>query len=192
MAGRKPVPVPVGTQMSTMKKTLVLHPKDPTTDFLCDIYRDINATVVREFGPLDKEDIVSLIESHDRIIMLGHGTEDGLCDRIRGKWIIDRAYVGALKGKELVAIWCNANEFFEEYDLEGFTTGMFISEIGEAYDCAVKTTIEDIDASNEKFSNLVKLALRYNEDPRFFIDSNYRAPLNECVKFNRECMGMEN
>lgn len=27
---------------------LIIHPSDPSTDFLCDIYKNINATVIRQ------------------------------------------------------------------------------------------------------------------------------------------------
>jgi hypothetical protein len=40
--------------------------------------------------------------------------------------------VEALKGVDNIYIWCHANKFFDEHNLTGFATGMFISEVGDA------------------------------------------------------------
>ena len=59
------------------KKVLVIHPDDPTTRFLEPIYAKIpDKTVIT--GGKTKEEICELIRSHDRILMMGHGGEDGL------------------------------------------------------------------------------------------------------------------
>ena len=58
-------------------KTLVIHPEDKSTDFLSPIYAPItNKTVIK--GGIYKSELQGLIESHDRIIMLGHGAPYGL------------------------------------------------------------------------------------------------------------------
>ena len=57
-------------------KTLIIHPKDVTTDMLCLVDRDMNCTIIR--NNLPNSELKRLITEHDRIIMLGHGTEDGL------------------------------------------------------------------------------------------------------------------
>ena len=55
-------------------KTLVIHPKDLTTDFLCEIYANTDYTVISRHPGNSK--LKELIKSHDRIVMLGHGTEE--------------------------------------------------------------------------------------------------------------------
>ena len=57
-------------------KTLVIHPKDKSTDFLKVIYagRD-DFTVITEGT---KEEVNTAIKEHDHIIMMGHGTPQGL------------------------------------------------------------------------------------------------------------------
>jgi hypothetical protein len=58
-------------------KNLIINPEDPTTDFLSQIYaRLTNKTVIR--GDISKSEIPKLIESHDRVLMLGHGSPYGL------------------------------------------------------------------------------------------------------------------
>ena len=58
-------------------KTLVIHPKDRSTDFLKPIYHGRNDTTVIT-GGCTKEDVNDAIDKHDHIIMLGHGTPQGL------------------------------------------------------------------------------------------------------------------
>lgn len=57
-------------------KTLVIHPKDRTTDFLKPIYHGRDWTVIT--GGCTKEDVAKAIDEHDHIIMMGHGTPQGL------------------------------------------------------------------------------------------------------------------
>ncbi len=74
-------------------KTLVIHPKDSTTDFLSEIYSDKNWTVVNT--NVSKKFLKEQIKSHDRIVMLGHGTESGLIGF--DKFIIDSTWVYLLR-----------------------------------------------------------------------------------------------
>jgi hypothetical protein len=57
-------------------KTLVIHPKDKTTDFLKSIYHGRGYTVIT--GGCTKDDVAKAIDEHDHIIMMGHGTPQGL------------------------------------------------------------------------------------------------------------------
>jgi hypothetical protein len=144
------------------KNILVIHPEDPTTDVLCQIYRDINATVVRQ--PISSSKLKKLMKSADRIIMLGHGTENGL-GRATYKngyatdivSVVDSSLVYLLREKkDNVYIWCHADEFVKRYDLGGFSTGMFISEVEEAEYFNVSAAQEEITESNEMFSRIMK------------------------------------
>lgn len=116
-------------------KTLVIHPKDPTTDCLSVIYegRD-DWTVVRDPSTPVKK-IRDLIRKHDRIIMLGHGTPYGLLAAKSGfrfgRYIITDYLAQFMKKKETYSIWCNSDEYFRFHGLKGFHTGMIISEVGE-------------------------------------------------------------
>ena len=57
-------------------KTLLIHPADPTTDFIKDFYADnIDWTIVNDLP--SKSKLKKLVKSHDTIIVIGHGTDNG-------------------------------------------------------------------------------------------------------------------
>lgn len=138
-------------------KILVIHPEDPTTDFLCDIYKEMWCTVVRT--DIGDKAIREHIESHDRIIMLGHGFPGGLYGWNR--FVITKDHVKLLKNKSLCGIWCHADQFFNDNKLNGIFTGMMISEPIEAEFYKVKYTPEEIDESNTKFAWGMKHTVKY-------------------------------
>jgi hypothetical protein len=72
--------------------------------------------------------------------------------------------VPALNEKDnSVFIWCNADKFVNTFKLKGFYSGMFISEVGEAYYCGLPgTEQEQVDESNFKFVNIISKYI--NED----------------------------
>ena len=60
-----------------MNKILVIHPKDKSTDFLKPIYHGrSDVTVIT--GNCTKEDVAKAIDAHEHIVMMGHGTPQGL------------------------------------------------------------------------------------------------------------------
>lgn len=142
-------------------KTLIIHPKDSSTTFLNILYKDIeNKTVLSE----GRVDIIKEIENHDRIMMMGHGSPHGLFNTytfqgINGHYLINEKTVPFLEGKECVFIWCNAHMFVQRFSskLKGIYTGMFISEISEAYYCEIDSeyiTEEKLNTSNLGFVNI--------------------------------------
>jgi hypothetical protein len=151
-------------------KTLVIHPKDKSTEFLKKIYENIeNKTVIN--GGISKDEIKTLIEEHDRIIMMGHGSPNGLFSignffNTQGGFIIDNTMVEILKKKDNnVFIWCNADLFVKPFKLRGFYTGMFISEVIEAEYCDVYGTNQQIiDESNYGFVNIISKYINENKE----------------------------
>ena len=141
-------------------KTLIIHPEDRTTSFLKVIYENIpDKTVIT--GGMNKEKVKELIASHDRVMMMGHGCPSGLFSMGRffgtyGSLVIDASMVEELKKKDnSVFIWCNADQFVNRYNLKGFYTGMFISEVMEAAYCGLPgTDQEDVDQSNFGFCEI--------------------------------------
>lgn len=132
-------------------KTLVVHPKDPTTEFLSKIYEGKNWTVFNGLREdISQKEFFELVKAHDRIIMMGHGAPSGLFYSH-----IDYRITPILRKKQCVCIWCNADKFVYAYDLEGFYTGMFISEVEEARWFNIDTTQKEIDFSNHLFTDLV-------------------------------------
>jgi hypothetical protein len=136
-------------------KTLVIHPFDPTTHFLKEIYAGKDWTVID--GNVSKAILKIEIKAHDRIIMLGHGSGLGLFGF--GRLFIDSNYVYLLRKKLVVCIWCNADVFATKYGLRGFNTGMIISDYEEALMYSVKESGDDINQSNSLFATAIKNAI---------------------------------
>lgn len=150
-------------------KTLIIHPKDSSTSFLDIVYNPIpNKTVIT--GGVSKRQLYRLIEKHDRIMMMGHGSPFGLFSVGQFKsvylYIIDHTFVPLLKTKkDNVFIWCNADRFVEQYQLNGFYSGMFISEVGEAFYCGLPGTTQDIvDESNFGFCEILSKHINENTE----------------------------
>jgi len=174
--------------------TLVIHPEDPTTDFLKPIYSNIeNAIVLRK--DYTKDQVRQMIEDSNRIIMLGHGSPDGLFsvgrfDGCVNGYLIDETMVAALGGKKNnIYIWCDANQFVEKYHLRGFYSGMFISEYYEAnyYRVYADRNKKEIEQSNALFAEVVgKNILRESENLYLMAKSNYYIHNSEVSFYNNE------
>jgi len=140
-----------------MNRTLVIHPADPTTDFLSVIYEDQKDWSIITDRTISKRKLIDAIQAHDKIIMLGHGTDQGLLRHPQQfHLIIDSTFVYLLRKKECVCIWCNADVFVMKYDIKGFHTGMIISEYEEAIMFCVKASDVEIDMSNKLFANSIR------------------------------------
>ena len=158
---------------------LVIHPKDKTTAMLSALYDGLEAQVVddcrstKEMGHLLRH-----VSTQERIMLLGHGSGKGLFYRADdSKEGFDKVIVGHPHTYHLrkhrgniVAVWCNADQFARAEGLHGLFTGMIISERSEALLYQVETTQEELDREN------VKLATRL----RALLDA--RIPLSEIPK----------
>lgn len=140
-------------------KTLVIHPEDYSTRFLKLIYKDKDWTIITE--NIGKSKLKKQILEHDRIVMLGHGTPQGLLGH--GRFIIDSSFVYLLRKKDCFAVWCNCDVFFEKYELKGFYTGMIISELDESYYCGVKTGSDELEDSNWLFAEALQKAIDHTD-----------------------------
>ena len=163
-------------------KTLVIHPTDPSTDFLSVIYEDTDWTVLREYA--SKSFLIKSIQEHDHIIMMGHGSPQGLFDILNHTLLIDSTFVFVLREKQCTFIWCNADEFVRKYKLKGMYTGMVISELEEAINYCVRPEDDEIECSNTMFATAVKEALKHI-DPVFKFKQMYEGE-GEVFEFNRE------
>ena len=136
-------------------KTVVIHPKDETTDFLSSIYANKDWTVMN--SKLTKTALTKQIKAHDRIVLLGHGCELGLLQF--KELIIDQAYVSLLKHKSCVCIFCHADRFVNEHGLKGFYTGMFCSDLLEVFENDIDSNWDDIRHSNVLFAEAVNKSI---------------------------------
>lgn len=135
-------------------KPLVIHMDDRSTDFLRPIYAHLDCDVVTH--PV--EDLDLMIHKATRVIMLGHGSPNGLFNQSMATgnpYIIGPQNAKDLRKKDNVYIWCNAQKYVEHHRLKGFSTSMFISEVGEARFCGITATQAQVDASNHTFAELV-------------------------------------
>ena len=172
-----------------MKKTLIIHPEDKSTTFLEVIYKNIpeeQRTLVT--GGLTINAVRDLIKSHDRVMMMGHGSPYGLfsCNKFVGQtrgYIIDHSTVPLLAEKEEnIYIWCNADMFIKHHQLKGFYSGMFISEIDEAYYCGIPgMKQDDIDESNFGFSEILS---KFVNEPKEVIYENVKKEYSAIAEIN--------
>ena len=79
-----------------MKKTLVIHPQDATTDFLKLIYQDKKDWTIINNCEISKEELKKAISKHDRIIMMGHGCPSGLFNPKKYTMLIDYSFIPLL------------------------------------------------------------------------------------------------
>jgi len=133
-------------------KTLIIHPKDPTTDFLNVIHKDYN---VFDADSNTKLQLIKAISQHDKIIMLGHGSGDGLFSSHHDKFIIDSSFTNLLRQKKLIGIWCYAVDFADRHNLKGLFSGMIISEMDEAYLNNIEATESEILNQNIDFAKAI-------------------------------------
>jgi hypothetical protein len=173
-----------------MTTTLVIHPHDESTNFLRPIYENISHKTVIT-GGLWQNEVINLIDIHDRIIMLGHGSPSGLFGTGFGSnYVIGKSEVGLLKNKECIFIWCHADKFVKEHNLKGLHSGMFVSEVGEALIYGLRGDKKLVDDSNNTFafmlgSVLHKIPLNEAYD-QVKKDYGWLAKTNEIAKYNNE------
>ena len=105
-------------------RTLVIHPKDRSTDFLKPIYESIEGDVHVITGLYYKDTVRALIDQSDRIIMLGHGSPAGLFavgqfEDCSNGMIIDETMIASLGNKpNNIYVWCNADKFVNRFSFE--------------------------------------------------------------------------
>ena len=163
-----------------MRNILVIHPQDESTDFLKEIYRDLPNTIVVNYK-LPKEQLCYLIDNSDKIIMLGHGCENGLFDSMQKSFIIDEKYCDLLRKKTCIGIWCYASDFAQKHNIPGLWSGMYISEIDEisivpgikeVIKCiSVVDIIADIKESNYYLTNALNYYIARNSPFEHIVQS---------------------
>lgn len=169
--------------------TLIIHPDDKSTRFLEATYRGIDATVLT--GDVERPHVRSLMEKFDQIMMLGHGSPQGLFSVGRFpscQYIIDATFVHQLRERDNnVFIWCYASDFVRNNRLRGFATGMFISEANEAEWCNLTATEAEIHESNYLFADVVsRVAAQHPRALYAAVDQEYGklAHFNTVAKYN--------
>lgn len=173
------------------KKTLVIHPTDASTDFLMPIWQHKGYEILHG-GKFSNE----MLSAYDRVIMLGHGFRGGLfsCSQFSPMtgymdYVISDRSAPMLQDKDNIYIWCYASDYMGKHRLNGFATGMFISEVAEARCFGIDTTQAQVDASNRRFAEIVSAhehagAKALHEA----LMEDYRIPGCPVVEYNRNLM----
>lgn len=179
------------------EEVLVIHPLDPTTDFLCPVYAGLPRTRLIGRGPAGLKDLRQGLPAGRRLLGLGHGSPSGLF-KIGpdgyGFWLDDEWADALRHNGEHVYIWCYAGSFVERHRLGGFYTGMFISEVQEAEFLGLRgITQKMVDESNETFSRVVGHHIHLKKEEIYAAVAREYAPLahtNRVVKYNFERIGV--
>lgn len=172
---------------------LVIHiDTQEDTKSLARIYAGLDAKVL--VNPPNKNAVRKAIKEEDGIVvMLGHGSPNGLFSHDFLGYIIDKSFADLLSGKKCIGIWCYASEFAKKCNLKGFFSNMFISNSGEAeyFDYKGKTD-EEIMAETDKFCDRLNEFLKQGapmEDWIGLLKDTFN--LNEGYsKFNYEGLAM--
>ena len=162
-------------------KTLVIHPADASTDMLKGVYADTDWTIVNT--EISRNSLNRLIREHDRIIMMGHGSADGLYGY--DKFVINHQSVFHLRGKKLICVWCYADDFVRSNQLTAICTGMIISEWSEAdYLGVYPNNDDDIDISNDLLAKAIKACIDADE-PKTVYHEIYKGEGNPIIEYNK-------
>lgn len=111
----------------TKSNTLVFHKTDPSTTMLSQVYDGKGWDVLHSCYDLDEEELFKVVDAHERIVCLGHGTPYGLMG------MFGTEMAPHFKDKKLFVIWCNADAYFLKAGIgQGqFITGNMPSEVWE-------------------------------------------------------------
>ena len=137
--------------------TIIFSKRDDTL-FLRNIWKGLdNIKVVEVESSDDYEEVEkSLLVEKDIVIFCGHGSSNGLLyPNFEGE-IIHQDNLELYKDKTIIGIWCYALK----YNLHGFFSSMFISDVDEAYDNNCYNQLENIDKENILFSKRLNRLLK--------------------------------
>ena len=167
---------------------VIINSKEDTNDFLniIDGFNSSNILINPSKGAVRK----LLKESNNDIVFCGHGDEMGLYNKDLNGYVISSNDVHLLRNHNIIGIWCFAGNFADRYDLHGFFTSMFISNIDEANYFNFNTTPDIITAENVKFSTMINELLKKQIPYSEWVDilqkqANTHIPF---VRFNYEAL----
>lgn len=150
---------------------IVIHPKDKTTSMLSILYKGLEHTFIdQSYSKKEICHILNHVPCHERILLLGHGSDMGLFSRkddssdAFDRLIVYHPHTYYLRkhGCNIVGMWCNANLFAEKEKLHGLFTGMIVTEMSEALLYDINTSQEELDRENIKLAERLRLLLDEN------------------------------
>lgn len=175
-----------------MRDYLIIHPNDETTDFLKESYQHLENKLIVNDPLFPKSQLRRLIRECDNIILLGHGSEFGLFSSISKRQRFDRIIVGSelvdelRKKNNVIGIFCHARNFFEKYNIKGFATGMFISDLYEADMYSLPLDDDWINESNTALVDTLIEGYNKNQEELYHLfDKNFsKLSENQIADFN--------
>ena len=183
-----------------MNKILIIHPKDATTYDFKQMYQNLSHSQVVTSHSKNRVRLALRDTDAKVIVFCGHGTQDGLLspsvkqgnklfDANNKRFLFDVSMLYLLKGKTVLFFWCYANVFTQRYNLKGFASGMFISDLNECSECCVNATGEQLNESNRLISDALKALVTHPQVETInhleFILERYQSIDNPIVAFNR-------
>ena len=130
------------------------------------------------------------VSTQKRIMLLGHGSDKGLFFRKDDskeefdKIIVGHSHAYHLRkhGGNIVAVWCNADQFARAEGLHGLFSEMIVSAMSEALLYQVETTQEELHRENVKLAMRLRTLLdediRLSEIPeRMLASDDVHSPL---------------
>ena len=109
------------------------------------------------------------------VMFLGHGSQQGLFNSDMNGFLVGPNDTYLLKERTVIGIWCYASEFADKYELHGFFTSMFISNLEEALMNSFHQTSEmEISKELDQFCEYINYLLKT------------KTPLEEWVSFLKE------
>ncbi len=172
---------------------LVIHiiSRDDTRDFDV-LYRHLDARVM--INPSRGEARRAIMDESDTVMLIGHGTEHGLFNHRLNGYVIDSGMVQLLRERTVIGIWCYAGNFADRYDLRGFFTSNFISNVDELLECGFEMfdgADDVIRSENVRFAENVNRMLTNSTPMSEWVDTLWRCVENsdrQFVLYNHEAL----
>ena len=163
---------------------------DVDTLLLARIWRGIEGVHVVEVTPSTEnyDELIAdaITNEEDTLVICGHGTVAGLLHPTfeRFEYLIHSLNYQDIRARNVIGIWCHASDFAERHHVNGFFTGMFISNINEAYRYGIYGVNEaTIHESEVYFCDRLNRLLKENI-PLVEWNSRLRTQLNESHDVN--------
>ena len=135
---------------------LVVHPFDPSTEFL-DVLYDCQEGIRRLRGEESRNQLGSILyhlPHGESVMLLGHGSQSGLFrpeDGGNGLYV-GKSFAYTLRRHLVIGVFCHANLFAESIKLHGLFSGMIVSELEEALEYGIPTTARELERENRIFA----------------------------------------
>jgi hypothetical protein len=145
--------------------TLIIHPRDATTAFLTRVYDGLDYTVCNA-PDVSNQELQELMAQHHRIVVMGHGSQQGLFHPVRMvPHLISAEHAHLFHDKETVFLWCYASDFAKQHHIRALCTGMFVSDQAEAMWTGIGAGAFAIQQSNTFFAEAMRTVLQADQLP---------------------------